>query len=201
MKPSCLFLLPFVILAFLGGCAGAYISDDMRKVEADKVYAPEPGRALVIFMRPSSFGYAIQSVVYDASAPENELIGIVSATTRVAYSSPPGERLFMVVSEAADFLKADLEAGKTYYALVTPRMGAWRARFSLRPVRQKELDSSTFKGWWKGTRIMENTDASRQWAVDNKPSVDGKRADYLLKFNAKSPEELEEVTLHRDDGR
>ena len=35
--------------------------------------------------------------------------------------------MFSVVGEAADFLEADLAAGKTYYIQVAPRMGAWKA--------------------------------------------------------------------------
>ncbi len=50
----------------------------------------------------------------------------------------------MVVSEAADFAKADVEAGKTYYVLVTPRMGWWKARFSLRPLMREQLDGKDF---------------------------------------------------------
>ena len=77
--------------------------------------------------------FAIQSTVFDVTDDAPRMVGIVSAKTKIAYEVAPGEHHFMVVSEAADFMRADLAAGKTYYALVTPRMGVWRARFSLLP--------------------------------------------------------------------
>ena len=118
----------------------------MRPVPPDSVVtAPDNGKAMIVFMRPSSFGFAIQSSVFDIAGDTPSLLGIVSAKTKVAHQVAPGEHLFMVVGESADFMSADLEADKTYFALVTPRMGAWKARFSLKPpVHADALDSSEF---------------------------------------------------------
>src|SRR2546427_9977542 len=65
---------------------------------------PEPNRALVMFLRPGRYGGAIQAAVYDGES----LIGISSSGTAIPYQAAPGRHLFMVVSEAADFLDADL---------------------------------------------------------------------------------------------
>lgn len=54
--------------------------------------------------------------------------------TKVAYHTEPGEHMFMVIAESADFMQATLEAGKTYYAQIVPRPGVWKARFSFRPI-------------------------------------------------------------------
>lgn len=61
-------------------------------------------------MRPSNYGGAIQVTVFD----DTRYIATVSADTHVAYQAEPGKHTFMVVSEAADFMNADLTAGKTY---------------------------------------------------------------------------------------
>ena len=50
-----------------------------------------------------------------------DFIGILSGKTKVAHLTEPGEKLFMVIGENADFMKATLEAGKTYYALKTEK--------------------------------------------------------------------------------
>src|SRR5678815_5415246 len=96
--------------------------------------AAKPDQALVIFMRSSAMGGAVQASVFDVSGAGEKLVGIVSTGTKVGYYVAPGERTFMVVSEAADFMQANLVAGRTYYALVTPRApGAARSAPSRTP--------------------------------------------------------------------
>ena len=117
----------------LAGCAGTVTN--MREVPAgEPAMAPEPGKSLVVFMRPSGFGFAIQSSVFEVRDNDPLLIGIVAAKAKVGYNVEPGKRLFMAVGESADFMTAELEPNKTYYVQVTPRMGLWKARFSLAPV-------------------------------------------------------------------
>ena len=197
MKPlnrNVIFVLFFILLT---GCA----SSRMKPVsEAQAPYVPAAGETQVIFMRPSFLGGAIQSSVFDVTDNKDELIGIVSAGTKVRHVTQPGEHLFMVIGESADFMRAYLDPGKTYYALVTPRMGFWKARFSLKPVRRGELDGETFKSWDKSTTFVENTEQSHQWARDNRDSISTKKAEYLHKWAAKPPAEKAEVTLTVNDG-
>ncbi len=121
-------LLALLSMFLLAGCAGS--SSYMSDVPPERAnYTTQPDQALVVFMRPSGFGFAIQSSVFDIVDENPVFVGIVSAKAKVAYYVNPGERRFMVISESADFMDATLEAGKVYYALVTPRMGVWKARF------------------------------------------------------------------------
>lgn len=163
--------------------------------------APEQGKALVIFMRPSNFGGMIKSSVFDITSGKDEIIGILSAKKKLAYSVSPGKHLFMVIGENAGFMMADLEAGKTYYGLVQVKMGAWKARFSLVPIRKDELDSKEFLKWNKKTKLIENTEKSRAWASKHAPSIEDKRIKYMAKWNKKSAAEKAERTLQKDDGR
>ena len=163
--------------------------------------APEQGKALVIFMRPSIFGAAIKSSVFDISSGKDEIIGILSAKKKLAYSVSPGKHLFMVIGENADFMMADLEAGKTYYSLVQVRAGAWKARFSIVPIRKDQLDSKEFLKWNKKTKLIENTEKSRVWASKHAPSIEDKRIKYMAKWNEKSAADKAERTLQKDDGR
>lgn len=118
-----------VLMAFAAaGCA----SSAMRPVDpARAVSAPAADQAVVVFIRPSIVGGAIQSSVFDLVGNDEKLVGIVSSHTKVAYATTPGQHLFMVIGENADFMAAELSADRQYYALVTPRMGWWKARFSL----------------------------------------------------------------------
>lgn len=176
----------FVLLAvlLLGGCAGS--SSHMRDVAPEQAnYQPAADKALVVFMRPSGLGWAVQSTVFDVSGDAPQMVGVVSAKTKVAYDVAPGEHHFMVVGEAADFMGATLTAGKTYYALVTPRMGAWKARFSLRPVSKSETRGDQFRKWYDACRWVENTPASAQWYADNRVGILEKLSKYWGVWQAK----------------
>jgi hypothetical protein len=178
-------------MLLLAGCA----SDKMTSISEPPIVAAAPAdQAVIVFVRPSLFGGAIQSVVYDVSGDTPALVGIVSSGTKIAYAVPPGTHRFMVVSEAADFMDAEVAAGKTYYTLVTVRPGWWRARFSLLPVPPGAPDLAD---QLKGCSWVDNTPASQQWAHDNMPSVQRREAEYLPKWLAKTDKPL----LHVSDAQ
>ncbi len=173
---SAIFSLLLLVL-ILSGCAGSV--KNMQPVSADEVItAPDAGKSMVVFMRPSGFGFAIQSSVFEINDDKPILAGIVAAKKKVAYQLEPGKHLFMVVSESADFMSAELEAGKTYYALVTPRMGVWKARFSLKPITADELGSSQFNEWLESCEWVELSPASHAWVNTNIDSIQSKQIEY-----------------------
>jgi hypothetical protein len=187
-----------IMLAVIAGCA----SSAMRPLEPGRIpSAPAPGGSVIVFMRPSFVGGAIQSSVFDIRPDGDKFVGIVSSKTKVAYPTEPGQHLFMVIGENADFMRANLAPGKMYYALVTPRMGWWKARFSLRPVHRDEIGSEDFNGWDEATQFVENTEASRQWAQENWASIQDKKADYMRKWDQKSEADKSELTLQAHDGK
>jgi hypothetical protein len=166
---------------------------------------PQAGKALVVFMRPSNYGGAIQASVYDATQPAQEFIGIVSGNTKIAYQADPGKHLFMVIGENADFLNATLDAGKTYYVLVSPRMGMWKARFSLLPIHSDpaakySTRSTDFAKWQAGTHWVQKTPAADAWYRENAADITAKRADYMQRWNTASAEQQAELTLLPSDG-
>ncbi|MEN8170207.1 MAG: hypothetical protein ABFS08_08295 [Pseudomonadota bacterium] len=173
-----LILLLFVLLS---GCAGSI--KNMREVPASEVHiTPQPGKAMIVFMRPSSIGFAVQSSVFNVSGEEPQLVGIVAAKKKVAYQVEPGKYTFMTVGESADFMSAEVLANKTYYAKVTPRMGAWKARFSLAPVRKTELGSKQFEQWNNGCQLVETNADSQKWAEENMENIKSKKVRYMVKW-------------------
>jgi hypothetical protein len=169
----------------------------MKDVPAPTTAAPVPGKASVVFMRPSLLGAAIASSVFELRSPDDVFVGHVPAKKKLVHHVAPGPVRFMVVSEAADFLQADLEAGKTYYVLVTPRVGWWRARFSLRPVTAEELGSKQFQEWFDDCAWVETTDEARGWARQHASSVQEKKVEYLQKWEPRT----DKPTLKASDGR
>ncbi|HSC93943.1 MAG TPA: hypothetical protein VLC73_03160 [Burkholderiales bacterium] len=195
----CWSIVPVIALAALmSGCAGTI--SNMREVPpGSAITAPEPGKAVVVFTRTSGFGAAIQSSVFEVRNNRPALIGILAAKTKVAYKAEPGNYLFMVLGENADFLIADLQPDKTYYVDVVPRMGLWKARFSLEPKRRLDLDTPDFKSSLDECRWVEKTPASDNWALQNMASIQSKRADYYPDWQQKPP--AEKPQLLAEDGR
>jgi hypothetical protein len=174
-------LIGFVALAG-AGCAGTV--KNMREVESVNT-APAPSEAVVVFIRPSGMAYGVQSVVCEVPDGQRaRLVGIVAAKKKVAYRLPAGMHTFMVLGESADFMEARLAAGKTYYALVTPRPGVWKARFSLRPIHVSE--SGDLQKWQRDTRWTEVDDSSAEWAAANASDIESQRAKYMAEWLRKS---------------
>ena len=189
--------LLFVVLV-LAGCTGP--QKKMEVVTPDRIPSrPEHGKAMVVFMRPSSMGYGFQSSVFEVRDDQPVLAGILAQKEKLTYQLDPGEHLFMVIGESADFMSADLQAGKTYYALVTPRMGAWRARFSLKPIYGDMIGSPEFNKWAKVCQWVVKTPDADLWAQANMPSIQSKQRSYYQKWMMKH--ESERPRLRREDGR
>ena len=164
-----------------------------------------PGQSQIVFMRSSFVGHAIQASVFDVTSGTPEFIGIISNDTQLAHDTTPGEHTFMVVGESADFLKADLLADKAYYSIVTPRMGFWKARFSLHPVRGEgnqgkfKYDSKEFNKMVKDASFVVTSEKAQNWANKNAADISKKLAKYLPAWNAKDVAKQAEATILKTD--
>lgn len=172
--------------------------------ESDKTEAGE-GVSTVVFMRSSMVGGLIKTSIYDVTGGETKFLGIMKNKTKISYETTPGKHTFMVVSEAADFMEAEMVAGKTYYSMVTPRTGAWKARFSLIPIKNDgttdfNTDSKKFEKWKKKTNEVPLSDKSKAWYEKHKDSVEAKKVKYWKKWIQKSAEDLSARTLKESDG-
>ncbi len=159
----------------------------------------------VVFLRSSMVGKFIKSTIYEVTDGETKFIGIMANKSRITYKTTPGKHTFMVVSEAADFMEADLAAGKKHYSVITPRMGAWKARFSLWPIRNDgtskyHTESKDFKKWMKKTKDHFPGDKDFKWYKKHQASVEEKKEKYWPVWLEKTPEDLAERTLNPSDG-
>jgi hypothetical protein len=129
-------ILGLVGMMVLAGCAGPKSRMAVLS-EPPAAATPQSDKATIIFYRSHSDSELISAAVFDVSMEPPRLVGILSSRMKFAYVAEPGIRHFMVVNQAADFMDAELAAGKTYYALAMPSLpnygsSSW-ARFSLRP--------------------------------------------------------------------
>ena len=179
MKPYTHFFC-YALLFLSMGCAAPTMNLSIP-VTVTETIAPDTDRALVYFLRPKTLGFKIHAAVYD----DESFIGFVPYGQKLPYSTEPGEHLFMVVSEAADFMKAELSAGKTYYVEVVPRMGAWRARFSLSPYTKDQLQTEAVRKIINNGRLINNNQKAYEWDVSNHSSVLHKKEAYYPKWMSK----------------
>lgn len=199
MKVRLTHLLALAALALLiSGCEGTI--RHMREVpDAAAPVVPEAGKAMVVFMRPSGLGFAVQSSVFEIKDNYPALVGIVAAKTKVAYQVNPGKYLFMTIGENADFMTAEVAAGKTYYVRVEPRFGMWKARFGLQPVAQKDLASAELASDLKECKWVEKTPESESWAAGAMASIQSKRTEYYPDWIKQA--EAERPHLKPEDGK
>lgn len=193
------YALALSVAILLQGCASSAMIPQPQAPELAQ------GNARVVFMRSSFVGSAISASLYEVKDNETVLVGIIDNASKLAFDVVPGHHTFMVVSEAADFMEADLSADKTYYSLITPRMGAWKARFSLWPIRTDgsgdfNTSSSDFSKWQSGTTWVSKTPAADNWYRDNAADIKAKQAKYLVEWKDKAPSELQRRTLRPQDG-
>jgi len=182
----------------LSGCAGTVTN--MKELPAARApVASDPSKAMIVFLRPSGLGFGVQSSVFEVKDNVASLIGIVAAKAKVAYQADPGKHLFMVIGENADFMTADVLAGKTYYVIVEPRMGMWKARFGLEPVRKAAQEKAEFKSSLAECKWVGKTPASENWALGNMASIQSKRADFYPDW-LKRPD-AERPNLAPEDGQ
>ena len=103
-----------------------------------KVGAPEAGKALIVFFRPSKFTGA--AIGFKVREGETELGKLRNGKYFVA-NVEPGTHEYTVHSEAKDILTLEVEAGETYYVQGTITMGFMAGRPNLSPS-----DEATFDG-------------------------------------------------------
>lgn len=194
-------LVLFASVLMLTGCASSL----MKPAADQKVPAVAADTSRVIFLRPSSFGGAIQASLFDVTSGKPQYIGVSSTNTKLVHDVKPGTYRFMVVSEAADFLEAKLAPGKTYYAVVTARMGMWKARFSLWPVKaaagnEFQLSNPDLPKWVQDASLVVNTPEGEAWAKANAADINTKFQEYMPVWKQKSADDLKKRTLEEQDG-
>jgi hypothetical protein len=185
-----------LLLAGAIGCSSGFSKYSRRVARVDTT--PGDDEAVIVFARPPNMGAAVHSSVFECWDEErSQLVGLVGDGQMLAYRTTPGEHLFMVVSEAADFMHANLEVGHVYYVLVKPRWGVGRARFSLEPVHS--ADRPKLKSWLDRTYWIENTPASQRWAQQNATDIENKRSEYYRPWRRKPSQAR--PTLYAEDGQ
>ena len=163
-----------VVALILAGCVSL---KGMRAVPPDGVrLAPTAEQATIVFLRPART--ATTTSLFELRGSEQRFIGLLVTDTRLVYRTAPGATRFMVIGLSADFLDAELEAGKTYQVAVLLGQGTEQF-FVLRPVRPGAPQSAAVQYCVASCMWVENTERSEAWARREASSIQRKKARYL----------------------
>ena len=183
-----------MLCLLLPGCASL-----MRDAPSQAISDPNPGQAKVVFMRSSMVLGGIGCELFEVVDGELRFVGQLPNGKKVAYETTPGKKVFMAYGIAADFMLADLSAGKTYYSVVRPNWGT--TGFAPTPVRSSDLKSKEVQQWLSDTRLIEtDPSAAAAWFAENKQRMQGVYTDYWNRFQRKNDHERFERTLLPGDG-
>jgi hypothetical protein len=164
-----------VLALVLAGCLS---HRGMREVAPDAVrLAPAADQATIIFLRPARAGTTTS--LFELRGSEQRFIGLLVSDTRLVYRTAPGRTRFMVIGLSADFLDADLAAGKTYQVAVLLGQGPSEQFFVLRPVRPGMPQAAAVQYCQSSCTWLENTERSEAWARREASSIQRKKARYL----------------------
>lgn len=197
MKKIFLYSILIVTVTIMSGCSGT-IKHMNPAPQGTKIEKPDMNVAQVVFLRPQTLGFAIQSAVFEIDKETRKIVGIVPAKAKVSYQTTPGDHVFMVLGESADFMYATLEGGKTYYVLVRPRMGIWKARFSLDPVHKDEVTAEKLQAWLDACQLVEISEDTDKWVNENNEDIAETHKEYYEDWMDKSVEERPK--LEAEDG-
>lgn len=181
MKKTILGILSILLIFILSGCSGK-VSNMQIASPGEQILAPKDGNAKIVFLRPNTLGNAIQSSIFEIKDNTPKIVGIVAAKKKMSYDLTPGNYIFMVVGESADFMYAEVEANKTYYASIIPRMGVWKARFSLEAISLNKNNTKEFKKELDACELVIPNESTFFWARDNQESIQSKYTEYYEKW-------------------
>jgi len=135
---------------------------------------PEPEEALILFLRtPTKKGSLIKSTVYETLDDGTlEFLSVQTQGTYLVHPVSAGKHVFAVVGESADFIEVDAQGGHIYPVITKPRMGAWKARFSMFSGCPGSEDWPQLAEWLtKSRKVTLKRDEADAWFASNGNSV------------------------------
>jgi hypothetical protein len=180
----------------LVGCTAT--SKYMRPVTGAAPLQAPRGQALVVFVRPSSFGGAVKFTVLES---DGRFLGDSLPSSHFGVAVPPGQHVFLVWAENTAALKADLVGGRVYYVEVSATLGFGSARAHLLAIHPGTEKWNKLSGWLAETKRLQPDIAAGQAYLDSRAAD---RADRIRRAMENLSEydqsELAERTLGPGDG-
>lgn len=192
-----------VVFVFLTGCGGSSV---LMKPSANQNITPaSKKKAKIVFMRTSFVAGAINAELFEIAKGKMKFIGSIPMGSKIVHETTPGKKVYMAYGTAADFMIADVRAGKTYYSVVRPNWGT--GGFAPTPVRRDgttdfNTASPDFNEWVSGTELLEPIPAdAKAWFKKEQKNILTVYKEYWKRFKTKNPNEKAARTLTPKDGK
>ncbi|MCK6691832.1 MAG: DUF2846 domain-containing protein [Thermoanaerobaculia bacterium] len=127
------FLLATAFICSLVACSTAKFSNPEEEQRL-RTMSPEPGMALVYFVRPSSYAAPLRMRITCNGTP----IGSTHGMRYVYAHLKPGKHEFISKAENKDELLIVTETGKTYFIEQIPKLGLIKARNSIELIDEAD---------------------------------------------------------------
>jgi hypothetical protein len=175
-----------VVLAMLGlaSCAARHFE---ATDEVGVVPKPSPGKAMVVFLRPSNVSFNADFRAYDGST----LLGVVGARTYLPYEADPGKHVFGAVSFSVNLiddyylLDAELAPDRTYYVLARPIYAWAHTLVVLEPLHPAHEHWPLLGEWMGQCRRSAMTNAAASWEQANAERIARKRDEATVEWRTK----------------
>ena len=196
-------LFRYIAILILALSMVACGSNMMRATDSQQITPPSKGKAKIVFMRDSFVASAISSEILEVKNGDLSLVGVLPNGNKIAFDTTPGKKTFMAYGTAADFMTADVQAGKIYYVIVRPNWGT--GGFAPTPVRadgtsEYNTSSADFKDWRDGTTLITQKPNAAAWFAGKKAEYQQIYTTYWARFQQKNAQELAERHLNPQDG-
>jgi len=200
------------LVSILMGCGGS--ASVMKEMPDQHISNPGKDMSQIVFMRNAFVLNAVTAKLFEVTDGNIKFIGALPNGNKIVYRTTPGKKVFMAYGETmaigygqgADFIKADIVGGKTYYAIVLPIFGWGVSGFMPIPVRNDgstdyNTDSKEFAKLLNGTKlIIADEKQAQAWYKDNKGHIQEVYFAYWQNFQTKNAVQQAERTLMPEDG-
>jgi hypothetical protein len=161
------------IVIFCLGCIACAPVHIRTTDETGVVPKPPKNKALIVFLRPSSYTNAVYRF-YDG----DKLIGVLERETYFYLEVSPGKHSFGAVSNTQypksanyDFLEGDLLPGKTYYILARPINAFIKLLVFLEPITPGSEYWQNLDRWLAKCKRAEMIDSAYSWEEQNSGQI------------------------------
>ena len=161
------YLLPLLALLWAGFVYP--IATEPAASDGPMSYVAPNDKAVVVFLRPSKLGKAINFYVMDEN---KQFLTMFRGNQNTGVAVPPGKRTIYVVSENAELVRAELAAGRTYIIVARAKMGFGKARVEVETVRRNTPSFAESATWIRDTKAADpDLDDGAKWVRKHESAI------------------------------
>ena len=163
-------------------------------IEQEPKLRPSEGKALINFVRPSTYRYEEKASIWDG----DKLIGISFGAQCFQYECEPGKHLFIAWSQYKSPVEADLLPDRIYYIALRSRFTwGFRARIHQVPINKEHRLWGKVLDW---QRSFPNRAFDRQQLATAEAESKSKIVEYLRYYESEVKGTKHVLFLRPEDG-